>query len=248
MLAEAETIVGLVESLAKLGRPLASLAPYLLLAGIAVMLAAKLLDSQASFEAGRQASITGLIVMLLSCLDYARDPTLLGPLWELRRLRAALLGLACYGYERYEQRTSLKGILITWAAFIGALIAILLICHYWFKTPMPPWLPDYLTVADAGLSLARLIALLWLCASLARLALSARGGLGLLVGWADEYDRKKAYLYRRMYKPTRPKRNGPQLDLGRPERGGKLYLPWKRAMTVEAGHGHIGAPSMRRAD
>ena len=70
---------------------------------------------------------------------------------------------------------------------------------------------------------ARLIALAWLSISLVRLALSARGGLGLLVGWADEYGRRKTYLYRRMYRPVRPKRNPHVLVVGTTG-GGKSNL------------------------
>ncbi|PCN50102.1 hypothetical protein B6U99_06235 [Candidatus Geothermarchaeota archaeon ex4572_27] len=222
---EAESLIELFEPLAGLGRPLASLAPYLLLAGLAVMLIAKLVDSQASFEAGRQASITGLMVAALSCLDYARDPALLGPLWELGR--ATLLGLAYGGYEHYGRRTSLKGALIAWAVILcmalGGLGLAPRLMGERAGLLTPTWPPAYSTVAEAGLSLARLAALLWLCASLVRLALSARGGLGLLVGWADEYGRRKTYLYRRMYRPARPKRNPHVLIVGTTG-GGKSNL------------------------
>ncbi|RLF14364.1 MAG: hypothetical protein DRJ97_06435, partial [Thermoprotei archaeon] len=216
----------LMEALAGLSPSIAVIAPYLLLAGLFTAIAAKLVDSEALFEAGRQACLTGLIVGLLSCLDYLRDPTLLGPIWELRRLHAILLPAAYY--ERYEQRLSLKQsfMALGWTmAVIFIFIGVfwLMLRGLGIELPLPPWLPTVMVKLDAVLALARLIALTWLFTSLVRLALSAKGGMGLLIGEANEQGRRKTFWFRRMYKPVRPKRNPHVLIVGTTG-GGKSNL------------------------
>ena len=214
----------LVEALARLSSSTALLAPYLMIVGLLVVLAARLVDNEVLFEAGRQAAITGLMVGLLSCPDYVRDPTLLGPLWELRH---TVLPPAAY-HARYERGYGVKQALSAWAWTMAVALASigvgwLLLRALGVEVPTPPWTSAVTVKLEAMLTLARLAALAWLALSLTRLALTAKGGLGLLVGEVDEYGRRRVYRFRRVYRPVRPKRNPHVLVVGTTG-GGKSNL------------------------